>query len=315
MGAIFCLLSAVGFGLMAVFAKLAYGEGASVETLLVVRFGAAAVLLLGVSAATGALRRLDRRTVLTGLGMGGLGYAVQAALYLTAISRGDASKVALLFSVYPVTVMAGAILVGRERASLRRLVAAVVALAGLVLVLGGVYRGVGGAGLDPVGALLSLGSAAVYTCYILVGDRVIGDLPRVPLTAFVCVGAAISCCLVGWVRGGVDLDLAAGAWTWLACVVLVSTVAAIVLFFAGLARVGPSTAALLSAIEPVVTVTGAALVFQETLTLAQVLGGVLVMAAVTVVQWPAARSPLPRWAPPRVPGSPESDEVAVPAEV
>ena len=68
-----------------------------------------------------------------------------------------------------------------------------------------------------------------------------------------------------------------------------STVAAIVLFFAGLSRVGPTAAALLSTVEPVVTVVGAALVFGEVLTLQQALGGVLVLGTVLLVQWPARR--------------------------
>ncbi len=68
------------------------------------------------------------------------------------------------------------------------------------------------------------------------------------------------------------------------------------LFFAGLARVGPSVASILSVLEPVVTVGLAAAVFSESLSVGQLLGGALVLAAVVVVQWPtagAARSP--RW--------------------
>ena len=41
MGPLACLLSAVAFGVMAVFAKLAYDEGVSLQALLLVRFGAA----------------------------------------------------------------------------------------------------------------------------------------------------------------------------------------------------------------------------------------------------------------------------------
>ena len=41
-GAIFCLLSAIGFGAMAIFGKLAYDEGVTVGDLLLVRFGVAA---------------------------------------------------------------------------------------------------------------------------------------------------------------------------------------------------------------------------------------------------------------------------------
>ncbi len=56
------------------------------------------------------------------------------------------------------------------------------------------------------------------------------------------------------VRGGPTLDFGPAGWGWLVALALVSTVGAIVLFFAGLARVGPSVASILSVLEPVVTV-------------------------------------------------------------
>ena len=66
-------------------------------------------------------------------------------------------------------------------------------------------------------------------------------------------------------------------------IALVSTVAAITLYFAGLERIGPTRASTLSTIEPLVTVTLAALVLDETLTLAQLAGGALILAAVVVL--------------------------------
>ena len=64
---------------------------------------------------------------------------------------------------------------------------------------------------------------------------------------------------------------------------------AILAFFAGLARVGPSAASILSTLEPVVTVGLAAAAFGETLGAVQLLGGALVLSAVVVMQWPAGR--------------------------
>jgi drug/metabolite transporter (DMT)-like permease len=58
------------------------------------------------------------------------------------------------------------------------------------------------------------------------------------------------------------------------------------LFFAGLARVGPSVAAILSILEPVVTVSLAAIVFGESLSGGQVFGATLVLAAVVIIQLP-----------------------------
>lgn len=282
MGPLACLLSAVAFGVMAVFAKLAYDEGVSLEALLLVRFGVAGALLLAVSQLRGRFRGLGRRAIITGLLMGAVGYAAQAGLYFGALTRVDASQVALVFCVYPLLVMVGAVLTRRDRPSVKRGVALALALTGVALVLGGVSRG----SFDLVGAILGLGSAVVYSIYILVGDRVAGADP-LAFTALVCCGAFTTFAAWSTVQGAPDLEFAATGWLWLLMIALVSTVGAILLFFFGLAQVGPTVASLLSIIEPVVTVTGAALIFGESLSPQQAIGGLLVLGAVGLVQWPS----------------------------
>lgn len=279
MGPLVCLLSAVAFGLMAVFAKLAYDDGVSVGALLLVRFGLAGAILLTVAQLKGRFRGLSREAVVAGLLMGAVGHAAQAGLYLAALTHVDASLVALVFCVYPLLVMAAAAAIGRDRFSRERGIALVLAFAGVALVLGGATA----ARFDLVGVGLALGSAIVYTGYILVGDRVAGADP-LAFAALVCCGGFGTYAATSLVSGGPDLGFAAQGWLWLTLIALVSTVAAIILFFAGLARVGPSVASLLSMIEPVVTVAGAALVFGESLSLQQALGAALVLGAVVLVQ-------------------------------
>jgi uncharacterized membrane protein len=87
-GALLCLASAVAFGAMAIFGKLAYDEGATVGTLLSVRFLLAAALFWALVACTGAarhLRGLSRRDVCTALALGGFGYSAQAGAYFAAL--------------------------------------------------------------------------------------------------------------------------------------------------------------------------------------------------------------------------------------
>ncbi len=282
-GSLYCLLSAVAFGAMAIFGKLAYDAGVSVDALLLARFGIAGGVLLLVALARGALRGVSRRALAIGFAMGSLGYAAQAGFYFAALSRIDASLVALILYVYPVLVMAGAVALGRERASRRRVWALGLALTGIALVL----SGAAGGHLDWIGALLAFGAALTYTCYILVGDQVTAEVPPLGLAALVCTGAFCTFLVIGTVRGGTDLGFEPAGWLWLGALALVSTIGAILLFFAGLARVGPSTAALLSTLEPVVTVAGAALVFGETLSAVQWFGGALVLATVLIVQSPS----------------------------
>lgn len=286
MGPLACLLSAVAFGVMAIFAKLAYGEGVSLEALLLVRFGLAGALLLAVAHLRGRFRGMGGRAIVLGLLMGAAGYAVQAGLYFGALTHVDASQVALVFCVYPLFVMVGAVLTRRDRPSAKRGVALVMAFAGVVLVLGGATRG----GFDGVGAALAFGSALVYSVYILVGDRVaVGD--PLAFAALVCCGAFTTFAVWSLLRGAPDLGFAPAGWMWLVMIVLISTVGAILLFFFGLAQVGPTVTSLLSIVEPVVTVTAAALVFGESLSQQQALGGLLVLGAVCVVQRPTREVP------------------------
>jgi drug/metabolite transporter (DMT)-like permease len=293
-GPLLCLGSGAAFGAMAVFGKLAYGDGATVGTLLAVRFALAAALFWALVLAGGAaheLRALAGRDVAAALALGACGYALQAGLYFTALERIDASLLSLLLYTFPAIVAAAAVALGRERLDGRRLAALGLASGGLVLVVAGAGTGA----LDPLGAALGLGAAVVYSTYILVGEGIAGRMPARLLSALVCTGAAASLtggsALLGELRPGA-LPLA--GWGWLACLAVVSTVAAIGLFFAGLRRAGPTTASILATVEPLVTVLLAYLVFAETLGALQLAGGALVLAAVLVLQAPRPRPRLAR---------------------
>ena len=119
-GPLLCILSAAGFGAMAIFGKLAYEEGIGVGDLLLARFALAAAALLALAWARGALRGLSRRAVLVSLAMGAVGYATQSGLFFSALERMDASLLALILYTYPVLVCAAAVALGRERASARQ---------------------------------------------------------------------------------------------------------------------------------------------------------------------------------------------------
>jgi drug/metabolite transporter (DMT)-like permease len=282
-GTAMCLGSGAAFGAMAVFGKLAYGEGVTVGTLLSARFVLAAALFWTIVLASGAareVRALSRRELAAGLALGACCYALQSGCYFAALQRIDASLLSLLLYTFPAMVAAAAIALGRERLDGRRLTALALALGGLVLVVAGAGTGA----LDPVGAGLALAAAVVYTTYILVSDRIVGRMRPHVLSALVSTGAAASLTVGSTVFGQLQPGaVSATGWGWLACLTVVSTVGAILLFFAGLRRVGPTTASILATVEPLVTVILAFLVFGERLGAIQLVGGALVLCAVLVL--------------------------------
>ena len=282
-GALLCLASAAAFGTMGIFGKLAYDEGATVGTLLAVRFALAALLFWGLAISFGAVRRLralPRRDIGIALALGAVGYSAQAGCYFAALKRLDASLLSLLVYTFPAIVTVAAIVLGRERASRRAAAALVLASAGLVLVLVGAAAGA----LDPLGTSLGLAAAVVYATYILTSEGVAGRVGPLLLSALVCTGAAATLTLAG--VAGDELhpgELSAAGFGWLAGIAAVSTVAAIGLFFAGLKLVGPTRASILSTAEPLTAVLLAFAVFGEALGLIQIGGGALVLAGVLVL--------------------------------
>ena len=282
-GAILCLASAAAFGAMGIFGKLAYEEGATLGTLLATRFVLAAALfwlVLAFVKGTSPLRAFTRRDLAIALALGALGYGAQAGGYFAALERVDASLLALLIYTFPVIVTVAAIALGREEANRRTAAALAIASTGLVLVLAGAAGAV-----DPLGAAFGLGAAVVYSAYILSSEGVAGRVGPLALSTVVCTGAAVTMTLTGLARGDLDpAAVSAEGFVWLSSLALVSTVGAIVLFFAGLRRVGPSAASILSTLEPVVTVGLAFVVFSEALGPAQLAGGALVIAAVPILR-------------------------------
>ena len=288
-GALLCLLSAACFGTLGIFGKLASDAGANIASTLLLRFGLAAAafwLVLRVTGGLAGLRRLPRRVVLIGLGLGAAGYSLQSTLFFAAIERADVSLVSLLLYTYPAFVTVAALMLGRAAPSLRTIVALAVASAGLALVL----LAAGTGAFDLAGALLALAASVTYTTYILISDRIVGAVDPLVLSALVLAGATASFAVAGLATGSLDLALSAEAWLWLVLIALVSTVVAVSAFFAGLRRVGPSEASILSTFEPVVTVALAFVVLGERLTPAQLAGGALVLGAVVLLQLPARRS-------------------------
>lgn len=266
----FIIVSASAFGSLPVFARATYDSGAEPIALLCLRFGFAGVIMIGWMLKSG--RRWPQGKLLVGLALlGGLGYVGQAFSYFTALTLATASLVALLLYLYPALVTLLATAVNRERIDRTTGQALVLALIGCALVIG-----VGGGG-KPLGIVLGLAAAFIYSVYIVVGSKLTPRAGAVPSTAIVMCSAAV---VYLGASAIVRPAFPATSMGWAAAFGLaVMSIVAIVTFFEGLERLGPADASTLSTLEPVVTVLLAWAVLDETISLLQIFGGALVLVA------------------------------------
>jgi drug/metabolite transporter (DMT)-like permease len=273
-GILLIAISAASFGTLAIFGRILYAEGFDTFTMLFLRFGIAAVLM----AILLFLRRekFPRGKILLQLvGMGALGYVGQSFSYLSAIKYASAGLVALLLYLYPMFVFILSVIVLREKVTWIQIVALVLALFGTALTVdpqGGQFLGI----------LFSISAALIYSVYIIVGTNVMKHVSafQSSMVIFASAGAVYGILMA---INGVHLPSTNTGWIHIAGIVLVATVIPVATFLAGLERIGPTNAAMLSTLEPVVTVLLATWIFGEQLQPIVLLGGGFILVAVILL--------------------------------
>lgn len=281
-GILYILASAASFGAMPIFARVAYADGVDTYTMLALRFAAAFAILAGLMR----LRRVGwpRGGTLAGLiAMGGLGYVGQAFCYFSALQHAPAGLVALLLYLYPALVAVLATVVLKERLTRRKLAALVLALGGAVLTIG-LSRGG-----TPAGVAFGLGAAGIYAVYIIAGTRLLERAPALAAATVVIAAAGVVYAVLAAAHGPHWPATPAG-WGGVAGVALFGTVVAITAFFAGVERIGPTSASTLSTFEPVVSVVLAGVFLDERLSPWSLAGGALILAAVVLLARAPARA-------------------------
>jgi drug/metabolite transporter (DMT)-like permease len=273
-GILLIAISAASFGTLAIFGRFAYNDGMDTFTVLFLRFGISAAIMTAILL----LRReaFPRGKILAQLvGMGALGYVGQSFMYLTAINYASAGLVALLLYLYPFFVTVLSVIFLHEKVTRIKVIALVLALTGAALTVGPVSG-------QLIGALMAIAAALIYSVYIIVGTNVMKHVSAVQSSTIIFASAGIVFGMLSFSTGAHFPATQAG-WLTIGAIVLISTIIPVVTFLAGLEKIGPVNAAMLSTLEPVVTVLLAAWLFNEKLGLIVMFGGGLILIAVMLL--------------------------------
>lgn len=281
-GALLILISAAAFGTLGILGRYAYADGLDTFTILALRFTLGAVLMGGLLVVR--RERWPRGSTLVRLiGMGALGYVGQSFCYLTATQFASPGLVALLLYLYPVFVAILSAVFLKEKFTAIKIAALALATFGAALTAnpqGGEWTGI----------LLAVTAAAIYSVYIIVGTGVMRQVSAFQSSTVIFAAAGAVYSTLALARGP-QLPQSGAGWAAVIAIVLIATVIPVVTFLAGLRRIGPTNASMLSTVEPIVTVLLAALLFGDVLTPESLIGGALILIAVVMLTRGELRQP------------------------
>ena len=272
-GTLAILGSSLGYGALAVLAKLALDRGVGVVPLLAWRFLIAGAFVWPVALLAG--DGVPRRSNLGGVVGLGVLYAGNSLAFMAGLARIPASLASLIFFTYPaVTVLLARVWVG-ERLTPRRLTSLAMTTVGCSVIVG---QGV--STLDGVGIFWVLVAVLIIACFIILSHGTLARVPPLGGTAVLLTTTAVILTSVGLARDGIGVPTDTTTLWLLAALGLASTAIPVTLFLLGIQWVGPARAAIFSTLEPTITVALAAGVLGERLTPIQLAGGALILVGV-----------------------------------
>ena len=283
-GGAFIGLASLQFGTVVVLGSIVQRQLA-VPSMLAIRFGIAAVLLV---AALVVRRELPapaagERIPLAALGVAG--YAVEATLFFLALEHGQAAAVTLLFFTYPVIVALASWALGRGAPGWLLGGSLLCATAGAALVV----LASGGLTIRPLGVMFALGSAVTFSAYLILVDAVLRRTRPLAGSMWVSAWAAIGLAVYALITGQAHVPQGGPQWIRLAGMGA-ATAGAFVCLFAGLLRLGPVRTAIVAATEPLAATVLAAIFLHQPIRASVAGGGVLILAGAVAASLARARS-------------------------
>jgi len=211
-----------------------------------------------------------------------IGITINQVAFVTALQATSAANVALLIGTIPIWTAVIAVLTRQERVARDLWLGLAAGLIGVTLIVIGGQEAVGG--LSVVGELGALATALSWAVYSVLIRPLMRRYSALQLSAFMMVAGTLV--LVPFSLPSVATQdwsaVPPGAWLALVYAAILSVSVTNILYFTAIHRIGASRAALFTYLEPFLGVLFAVILLGDSVTVVQLVGGVVVVGSVAV---------------------------------
>lgn len=277
-------VSALSFGSISVLTVLVTRAGVPLLTAMAWRYVIGAALLLAIIGFK-QIGSIPRQRFAQLLLIGGFGQALITYLSLHALEYIPVGPLAFLFYTYPAWVALVAAMRRTEKLTSIRVIALTLALIGVTVMVGAPSTDK----LNPIGVILALGSALLYSAYLPSLEHLQQGIPALVSTFLLVAGAAVTFVIAALFAHELYLPTTLPVWSNIVVLAIVSTVIAFSTLIKGLSVLGPVRTAIIATVEPFFTAMLGVAVLENQLTITTLVGGILIAAAVLLIQWNSTR--------------------------
>ncbi len=279
-----CFLWAISF----VATKIALGVIPPL-TVVSLRLLIASIFFLPLLVFTGRWRRInDGKTLLKLFGLSLFGAGLHYGFQTVGLQTTNASNASVYVATGPITILLLAVLFLGEELNARKIIGIVIAIAGVLVVMGS--ETLAGFSLDGnlIGDILVFASIVMWGCFTVFGKKLTDKLGALTVTATVTLIGATWMAPVGWFemdRTGFSVaEITPTAWVAVIFLGAACNFLAVLLYFTALQRTESQKVGVYLYAIPPMTAVAAAVVLGEPITLGLVVGTALVIAGVALTE-------------------------------
>ena len=272
-------IAAATYGMNPLFALPLYEDGMSSDSVLFFRYLFAIPILGIMLKARGRNFSIQKRD-LPLLVVFGILFAISSLTLFLSYNYMHAGIASTLLFVYPMMVAVIMACFFKERLSAATILCIVLAMGGIGLL----YKGADGATLSLTGTMLVFASALSYAiCIVGMNQTRLKDIATIKVTFYVLLFGLMLFVVRLSAGDGLQVPTKWYLWGNLLALGLFPTAISLLCTTAAIQYIGSTPTAILGVLEPVTAIIFGVLVFDETLTVRDMAGIILIFIAVTIV--------------------------------
>ncbi len=277
-GICYIVISAIGFGVMPILAKLAYRGGANAVTTLWLRFTFAALILLYYIKDRKLSLKLNKIQIKYMLVVGLLSSLTSVLLFSSYnyISTGMATTI---IYCYPVIVMVLSVIIYKEKLKPIKIICLLFTLIGMFIMMD-----INSSIYSNKGLFMVIGAALCYAVYIIAAsNKNLVNIDSYVTTFYISVISGVIGLITGVASNELVFHISFYGLISIVVLAFISTIVALKAFIQGVKMIGASNAAIFSTLEPIVSLILGILILGEPVNTRIIIGSILIIGAMILL--------------------------------
>lgn len=279
-GYLLAAIAAAAYGTNPAFAVPLYGQGMNPNTVLLFRYLMGLPVLALIMVIRGVSFKLKNRQILSTAILGIL-MALSSLTLFESYKYMNSGVASTLLFVYPIIVAVIMIVFFHEKFKISVAICLLIMVGGLILLM----KPQGGNAVSAFGVIMVMVSAltyAIYIVYVNVSDH-IKSIPTTKLLLYVLGWGSLVYCVMIIFGTSVTFPIISTGWLNLVALAFIPTVISLACTTRAIQLIGSTPTAILGALEPVSAFILSVTILGQTITINDIMGGVLIVIATSIV--------------------------------